>query len=564
MNDKLLRIIVYSVIILLLIIAIYLIGKINLNPQYTEATYCNDPSCLNKNKDCGLMDSRTITKCATNSDCSSCMGNLSCQNLQNTIIDIPQGKCVSPMIWNNNKCYIPADNYCVPYNIPDIDCNSFTGTKILSKVGIDDPYQWNCICKNNSFTGPNCDQINICGMNGQTNEDMLNNNNISENSKTYLTNSDGSYWSSSSDWDPNIGICKCGLNQVADNSTKTCLPSLCSPCSPLDVNKCICPNNGYLDCYTDLAYTVDPIFGSYINGSCTPGTAVPDPCAAFEGDTANVYDPSTNTCKCDTTNGYFPVQTSQVSIGQKCVNLCDIQNPCASRGSCYVVSDDSKDKQSLWNFDVQCSNNDCYWLIHNNSGYLINDGGNINISSSGTLFIIEPICGTTNCVPMVSQMTNNNKYKLKDKDGNYLCLDNNILSFNKTGTIVTWTYYITNDEAINNKNITSGRILVVDNLFLGLLLDSGGVNKISLNPIYKGTARCKDCISPYMQDYPNQMCNTRCLPDGSKCSGYCGSGDSAPCCSIYCEHQGCPFDCGQRCNGSAIGELSSDPMGKCF
>jgi len=534
---------------------------------------------------------------------------VSCQNSDpGLFLDVQEYQCLAPLVYDSNKkqCYLPksAQSYCLPTNIPSIQCNSYTGIKVLAKPTLTSPYNWTCLCRDNTkFTNHgtvtgDCTGIQICDMQGQTNQEMNSNLHIPPNSKTFLARAgtEGSntpdYWDGeTSNWNPfTQGNCVCGYNQIVNQQTKTCSPSLCSPCvqDPSDPNKCVCdPDSGYLDCYSTLGEVIDPIFGSYVSGICAPGTSIPDPCAAYEGDIANKFDHNTSTCKCDTANGYTVYQTDQVPTGQKCANLCQISNPCGNRGDCYVITDDSRDQQSLWQFNIMsgCDTDhpdNCAWLLTNQDPRLsatpylmMAQDGSPQLSEAGSQFVVEPYCQPgTPCVSVVTELTNNYKYYLKEKaSGSYLYYDQSagtikfVSANQQKDNVSIWIFAVTNDQAAGDKHLTVGRIYFGGTSYLGVDQQTDGSLRQPLSVtntiLFQGTARCKNCRVPYTQNHPDLYCNRLCLKDGETCSGYCGSdGGTAPCCSMYCRHNNAIERWGgapdQSCSGGSDGDLSED------
>jgi hypothetical protein len=398
-----------TIIILFLITSFILIGfaiwkissvdKKKVNPDVP--TNCYGEDCK---YDCGILDPKTIRKCDTTPEgqkvCSKCKcdssGKLSgCMECRYTNPNDPKtlmrinnknvsNQCIDPFFWdeNDSSCKLKEGTYCLPSLgiTQDIDCNQYTGSKLLTLDEKTNTYKWSCVCKNNlKFSGPTCSNINVCGMEGSPN----NPNNL-VNRGLLKSGTTDNYWNKDSEWDPldpKNSHCSCSFNEVADNTNLLCLPDDCYPGVPNEGDKsgqsCICTNKGLVDCYSiSLSYNNGL---AYYNGACKFPSCVPDPCggpmdsrnSGTKGKYVLVKDGDDiigGKCQCNP--GYHLVPDPSSYSGFSCRELCIDNGPCGNRGQCKIQELD----RAFTNFTIRCrdvdENNQCisslFHIIYNN------------------------------------------------------------------------------------------------------------------------------------------------------------------------------------------------------
>jgi len=327
-----------------------------------------DPSKQKNKLDCNLLNPKTIQTCdpATNK-CSSCIcsgdsslsGCMSCTVVDEKnpyYFDFDQDSCTGDSLtWESGRCKLKNGSYCLPTKMNEIDCNPYTGRKILS-LNANGKYEWKCVCVDETrFGGDHCDIIKLCGLNGTTNPKSGTNFGL-KNTKN------GEYWSGTSLWSPfpdtdSGNTCVCDTSKTSNDKTLTCVNNSCAPgkVNPKDSSKCDDCGQDYVDC-VDISGKVDDNGVPYFSGICKIGSCVPDPCHV-DGISGNKYDKNTNMCACDESQGYIVAQDSTNSFGQTCKKACQNNGPCGQgddkRGDCYVYPT-VKDNNNLW--DIVCIN----------------------------------------------------------------------------------------------------------------------------------------------------------------------------------------------------------------
>lgn len=399
-----------TIIILFLLASFILVGiaiwklssvdKKKVNPEVP--TNCYGEDCK---YECGILDPKTILKCDTTPEgkkvCSKCKcdssgklsGCMECRytnpNDPKTLIRINNknipNQCIDPFFWDekDSSCKLKEGTYCLPSLgiTQDIDCNQYTGSKLLTLDEKTNTYKWSCYCKNDlKFSGPTCSNINVCGIEGSSN-----NPNNSVNRGLLKAGTTDNYWNKDSDWDPlnpKNGHCSCSFNEVADNTNLLCLPDGCYPGIQNEGDKsgqsCICSKKGLVDCYSiSLSYNNGL---AYYNGACKFPSCVPDPCggsmdsnnSGIKGKYVLVKDGDDNIIsgKCQCNPGYHLVPDPSSYSGFSCRELCIDNGPCGDRGQCKVQELD----RSFTNFTIRCrdvdENNQCtsslFHIIYNN------------------------------------------------------------------------------------------------------------------------------------------------------------------------------------------------------
>jgi hypothetical protein len=265
--------------------------------------------------------------------------------------DFDQDSCTGDSLtWESGRCKLKNGSYCLPTKMNEIDCNPYTGRKILS-LNANGKYEWKCVCVDETrFGGDHCDIIKLCGLNGTTNPKSGTNFGL-KNTKN------GEYWTGTSLWSPfpdtdSGNTCVCDTSKTSNDKTLTCVNNSCAPgtVNTKDSSKCNCPPY-FVDC-VDISGKVDDNGVPYFSGICKIGSCVPDPCHV-DGILGNMYDKNTNMCVCDESQGYIVAQDSSNSFGQTCKKACDGNGPCGNRGDCYVYPT-VKDNNNLW--DIVCIN----------------------------------------------------------------------------------------------------------------------------------------------------------------------------------------------------------------
>jgi hypothetical protein len=562
--------------IIFVLIILYLI-KISKNSGGNPSPIpCVGPGCdPNKNINCSVLDVNTIRHCEKDEDCYRCAdngGNMSCQTTPDYAIDLPQSNCLPPnYIYNSDTstCHLaPNQNICLPFDLnSDFECNEYTGIKILTKPGLNLPYNWKCLCRdntkftNNNEIGTDCTDIKLCSMLGTTNENSKNGNYlVRTGTETYPQ---PTYWNSKSKWNPlppsfdgGEGACKCNSQSYADQNNLRCITGTCYPGTPTTNGKdCDC-QHPYIKC-SDINYRNDYVFGKYSLGLCDDPSCVPDPCIISSDDYSSQYDSGTNTCKCKGENT-IAISSDQVPTGQKCQNVCSNNGPCGSgtskRGTCYAETSDAHDKTTYWHFvtdetarcEIQHIESGRYLAI-DNDGRLIND-------TAGSLFYIVPFCSGITANPNgsckspngalgVKSLITNDKYMFKDvKSGKYIGLNT------KTGIIELITNpidYIQWSFIQSGSSTTVGAIMYpINNYIIPDKKFNEYVNNLVSTTKWQNSARCKDCIEPAQQDVSSGLCNEKpLLPPNSKCDA------DEDCRSGHCKHCGFwEFWCSSGCD----------------
>jgi hypothetical protein len=94
---------------------------------------------------------------------------------------------------------------------------------------------------------------------------------------------------------------------------------------------CTCPT-GYIRCPDDC------LEDSLINYCKSNGpTCIPDPCNTVSIDNPNgYYNIQTRSCVCNPDSISQKSETS--SVGETCIDICNLNNPCGNRGDCVVIN----------------------------------------------------------------------------------------------------------------------------------------------------------------------------------------------------------------------------------
>jgi hypothetical protein len=517
--------IIILISIFFILIPFLVILHYRLKKTSTDNKGCTGQGCI-KTMECGVLDPSTIKKCNNDSSiCQSCrctndtsvrLGCMECKIIDNKktkyISDISKEKCLDPFEWDesNNTCYLKSGSYCLPHTIPDINCNPYTGDKLLVRNG--NLYEWKCVCKNPyKFDGSDCSNIKICGM-------MDSHSNPSINGRSLVNRNDGSLWSTQSDWDPlKDGKCICNENEneYFDENTMSCLPSTCFPgtvdSSSGDIKRCKCPS-GYVDC---AAINFDEENNSL--GLCQLGTCVPDPCKSG-GKLGN----SGHTCICDNANGYYNAPDANSVFGFSCQKLCPDgpENPCGygpdARGTCFVWKGGYDNL--IW--EIDCANTatdfkcpDAFHVIKLASStpmYLKNDFTLSSTFNEDFFFKFEDTNGNDAIVLNINQ-----SYYIKDKSGKYVNFMKNETSVVKNPSFIV---QLTQDQDVAYS--TNQYQLYLSSVNMYISGNTDGTNKIKVQQSYKNTARCgsetdNTCNTGYVQD-SNHMCNQQ---DPGTCQG---------------------------------------------
>ncbi len=372
------------IVILFLILFIFLVYMIisnsasvdnkKVNPDVPDN--CTGSGCKTE---CSVRPG-TIKRCTMNEDgtsiCSNCRcdstgklsGCLECKESDPNdpsktyaISDVSKEQCKDPFFWDEkeSRCKLGPGSFCLPPEVVDIPCNKYTGRKLLSLDTRTNTYKWTCVCIDNKFSGTTCSDINVCGMEGSSD-------NPNKDGRGLYKKGTNEYWNINSKWDPNVdGKCKCGNNEQPNDSYLSCMPNDCSPAgkqSQTDSESCICTSKGYVDCKT-ISQTFDSLVGGIYDGVCKRPSCVPDPCAGIgpEKD-AGIYqlitDPKDPTvaigsqCVCNEKEGYYLVPDQYAFRGWTCQKVCENNGPCGNRGKCNYSLE-----QTLDEFSVICTNN---------------------------------------------------------------------------------------------------------------------------------------------------------------------------------------------------------------
>ena len=402
-NTIVILFLVFSVIIIAF--GIWKLSKVDNKQANTDVT----PKCYGENCkiECGILNPATVVPCQKNADgtskCSKCKcdssgrlsGCMECRdtdpNDTNTLIRNGTIKlknlCTDPFFWDekDETCKLKKGSYCLPVRPTDITCNQYTGNKVLTLDDKTNTYKWSCLCKDDTkFSGATCSDINICGLEGSSQNPS--NNLLRGLLKAGTTNN---YWNTDSDWDPlQPGNSNCSClrpNEVADNNKLLCLPNSCDPGTINNDDpsgkSCICnQEQGLIDCYT-ISTSYDS--GTpYYNGACKFPSCVPDPCGGRYGENGHyeqIKDIKGNVtggkCVCNIDDGYHLVQDPNAYGGFSCKQLCVNNGPCGSRGQCKIQDLD----KSFTQFTIRCAEMDDNGQCTSSIFHImyIDNGGNI-------------------------------------------------------------------------------------------------------------------------------------------------------------------------------------------
>ena len=516
------------IISILLIVTIIIYRKKNQsNPIITPIV---------KTIECGTIDGNTIKTCKKEDSITGCetcrctsdpsliMGCMECKTVNSNSdfkhLFIPREDCTGDNVeWNEttNSCVLKDGNYCLPKIVNDINCNKFTGRKLLALNPITNLYEWKCVCKeptklsNIGTLNGDCDHINLCGIDSSDNP--------SGNRGLVYSLDETVFWDAkTSNWDPLDDTkikCKCNPGEVYNPIFKSCMPNSCLPgqIKPNDSNSCNCPT-GYIDC-SSITYRYDPSAptGQYNTGICTIPSCVPDPCVGNSGDSINnYYDADTNSCICNKSKNFTNTYVSNNGFGQVCKDVCGTRdNPCGSRGDCYLYNIDEKD--TVWKIITAESKKFLIYLKDINGLVLQN---NLSLSTTAQKFYFETHGAIdNNRNPITVQCTRlypNDNYKIKVSPDNgitftYVNFETKTNTNNKeNGSVVTLKK--NKDYEENQYNIYVVSKIIIANQT---------AKTISLVSNFDKTPRCKNCKSPFKQD-TNLYCRDRYAFLGEGCS----------------------------------------------
>ena len=521
--------------ILILVFFIYGIYKLigNDNSPHVKPQVCDSPDCKDKTRDCNIMDYKLLSHCVPNDKddpCYNCFGDMTCQVVKDDtyFINKTMDECIHPYVWNevSGQCSIPVGSYCLPFMQGSIQCNQFTGRKMLGKVSTHAPYEWLCVCRddtkftNNGISTSDCDRIRVCDMDGAINPVVK----PVDNSRYLVNKLTGELWNAeTSNWNPNTdGMCYCGIDGVPSAvDSLSCVGNSCEPGHPTpDGKKCICQPK-YIDCASIVNR-----FG-YSTGICqadiNSSTCVPDPC--YPG----YYDPNLNNgsggCFCDKEydgtplNGYIDSPSVNSIVGEICVNWCDTsQNPCSDRGTCSFSSSGGKDDDYImFVFDyISSGSNSGKWLISSKLDYSFLQISNNNLvlsSSGGYPFIIEAKCATNPC-PKIDILDSTAKYYFKLDGGKYVDINpsGNYMVVDTIDKANPWQF-------VSNGNVPGGSTQIGKLFVVGNLYVSNNKSSSTSSPsLYLGASRinypiCNNCIAPYAQN-TGHICSDICILNG--------------------------------------------------
>ena len=542
----------------------------------SRPTYCDvnpdDPSCLNLIQ-CGLLDKDTIKSCENNENlCSSCqctsdpsvkMNCMTCTPSDGTFeVSVNKDGCQDPFIWNEEqkKCFLKRGKFCLPVNLnPNIPCSSYTGNKVLTQENENSPIQWKCVCKdttkfaNSRDDNGDCVGVNICNMQGKSNPKQITASQralIKKGSKTTPILWDGKNFNPFDNSE-----CKCLGDEQFDAENMTCKKSQCSPNGvndPANPQACLCAP-GFVSCHV-----INNLNGVDLNVCAIP-SCVPDPCRGLGEESLTNKTVKDNKggyyCQCDETQGFYPYSNNNSSWGS-CVKVCSPRNnPCADRGTCFVMS------ESLGNitkYDFRYVSNMAKWQIITSytppngtateySFNIDNDANLIMTQNTQVFFKIYSGADKTFSKNIRNGLSNNQNYIIQmfrnDNALGYIDFKNlkvvsNLPSTNSNDPesleknknfIFTYTSQSDTDNigSIKIRYDTENR----NNKYIYLNFD--GNNLFTLGDI-KGTARCKCCKSTgentgwtQNEDY---LCLERCIRDGGDYNAKYSS--PKECCSL--------------------------------
>lgn len=419
MNFSYNKLVIIFLVVSLVLISYAIWKSVKIDNKQANPNVPNNCTGADCKVECGVLSPLTIKECENAEDgkkiCSNCKcdasgrlsGCMECKESDPTnsaltySIRVSKDLCTDPFQWDDDTqiCSLKKGFFCLPHNINPVDCNPYTGRQLLTFDTTNNVYEWTCVCKNNNnFSGSQCNQINVCGMEGSVQNP--------DNSKTgrglvNIKNSDD-YWNyKKSKWDPLAmdsdgnyvnSACSCLSNEFADNKNLLCLPNGCYPGSndPDQPESCNCKCSGcagLVDCNM-VSISFDPQFGTYYNSLCKRPSCIPDPCGGPKGEYGYydfVKDKDGNvisgTCVCNEKDGYYLVPSPSSYGGFKCAKLCQDDSVCGNRGKCVVKSlEDSytiftiicKDQDENGQcggsglFFIKCSVNDnTYYLNYN-------------------------------------------------------------------------------------------------------------------------------------------------------------------------------------------------------
>jgi hypothetical protein len=519
-----------------------------------EPIVCSTPDCLGKTTDCTITNPETLRKCVPKYDkdgqetaCYECFGNSICQTIDRhkffiDVRNLPGGICSAPYELldpsdPNSACSLPAGTWCLPYIIPEIECNPFTGRLVLGKVSEHAPYEWLCLCVDDTkFTNDgnplsNCDHIRVCAMDGCTNDDSSPR--CVSSNRHLIHQNTGKLWTGNSTWDPfEEGICACNSDAGEfEGPNMSCITSACNPNGtpdPSDPESCIC-SPGYVSCGGKNG------LGNRALGFCPTPSCVPDPC--YPGH----YSPSANNgaggCDCSGFPGYIPEPVIQSLAGEMCINWClSGRNPCQGRGECIVNEGSEADIALSFTFSY-AQDRKTWFIYSNNHGsngsekttyYLSLNSDKVILTPNGsnTIWTIETDCGSDSCGIVTTPLVTNTRYWLRSGN-NYIYLSSSgkFQTIQKKTDGSPWQY-------VALKEANQGEILLDSTLYLAVVYNGANPSLTVLSSTI-GIPTCKNCIVPFSQG-PQGICEIPCLSAGEHPFG------KSNCCS--CQNRGCNND----------------------
>lgn len=525
------NIVVFFFIFLLLFIAYITYKSIPSSNAPPDVPFV--PSKPKNALDCGLLNPKTIQKCDTDlNKCESCIcssdsslsGCMSCTVVDEKnpyYFDFDQDSCGGDSLtWENGKCKLKNGSYCLPTKMNDIECNPYTGRKILS-LNKNGKYEWKCVCVDETrFGGENCNIIKLCGLNGTTNPSRKNGVDIGlKNTKN------GQYWSEKSNWSPfpdkdSGNTCVCEEGKISNDNTLTCVNDSCQPgtTNPNDPKSCKCPPP-YIDCL-HISQKIDDNGIPYYSGVCKIGSCIPDPCYV-DGNPNNKYDKNTNMCVCDESAGYIVAQDSTNSFGQTCKKACANNGPCGEgldkRGDCYLYQS-VYDNNNLW--DIVCINEgseqqNCttsskiviknvgsgkFLGVDNTDNLILSSDSNIPSNLEAYEFNFTRDCAGEDkkCDKSIINLYSNEKYFITTSTGMYVDFNGKkiVVENEKTNALLVT---LLKDAAIDRR---FKLYLSAYSSYVGL--DSK--NMLSVKKLFGGTERCGLCLLGDVYDNVDGLC----------------------------------------------------------